>query len=666
MKTKINTALIIHELKKAAMPILPLKDIQKLAASLALKELYDETPATFEESFNLLQEADPPILSEAYINKTRDMISTGHIKGIIMPERDEELSHETIMTFRTHLLLRSKGRILERPNHAFMRLSIGIHLPDIDILDLLITYSQASTLQCLHSSTAIVNAGTICGQMIPSFSTSFRIGESEAANSTSAECYFILSRGGSVAVNLTNVPSSNANIEDYDGLVLAVETLHMTAKRAAEHCIRGAGKLTLVIEPWHAEIRVFIDAIKQTIRREGPLAFSLSVPDLLIRRAENGEDWSLFRPEDVPGLATSHGQEFEDLYLAYESQSLATAKYQAKQFWSMISVSIWETNYPAVTYKDVVNIHFINIASSRFDFDSLHGVAEILTTDLNRMMFANKHPTHSASEGATRHRAIAIGVIGLADVFTTLRLPFDSIDAIGLGSDIMQTIYHAALETSCRLVDTYGPHFTFTNSPASNGKLDFDHWTHPIDKSRFDWTGLAERIKEKGLCNSQVTALPDFNFHTKITCVSQGVQPRESNLIRKLSATHDYLAILPSLVEDLERLGIWSDDVVDDILEAEGSIRNLDFIPQHLKDLYKTAWEIAPEFIIQHAQYRAPFVSQSESLTLFEKNPTPSWIYSMLTFAKNSNLKTGLYTIRRQIKTPSKSTKFVMPKKSNS
>ncbi|PPQ85907.1 hypothetical protein CVT26_000347, partial [Gymnopilus dilepis] len=428
-----------------------------------------------------------------------------------------------------------------------------------------------------------------------------------------------------------------ADLEDYDGLIWAVETLHITAKRAAEHCVRGAGKLTLVIEPWHAEIRVFIDAIKQTIQREGPLAFSLSVPDLLIKRAESGEDWSLFRPEDVPGLATSHGQEFEDLYLAYEAQSLATAKYPAKQFWTTISVCIWETNYPAVTYKDVVNsrsnfahlpsttitgdfasislytipdetaccniasislVHFINIATSRFDFDSLHGVAEILTTDLNRMIFANKHPTLSASEGAIRHRAIAIGVIGLADVFTTLRLPFDSIDAIVLGSDIMQTIYHAALETSCKLVDTYGPYFTFTNSPASSGKLDFDHWSHPINKNRFDWTGLAERIKQRGLCNSQVTALPDFNFHTKITSVSQGVQPRESpfptpfshvpstliilnhfagvdnlNLIRKLSATHDYLVMLPSLVEDLERLGIWNDGVVDDILEAEGTVQ---------------------------------------------------------------------------------------------
>ncbi|PPQ71246.1 hypothetical protein CVT26_010988 [Gymnopilus dilepis] len=498
------------------------------------------------------------------------------------------------------------------------------------------------------------------------------------------------------------------------------------------------GKLTLVIEPWHAELQAFLDAIKQSCRQGGSIAFTLSVPDLLIDRVATDGTWSLFRPEDVPGLASTHGQEFNDLYTSFEQRSLATSTYPAKDFWAVISLSIWDTDSPSITYKDIINcesrdsasislytipeetaccnnaaislVHFIKRDTSEFDFSALHNVATILTRDLNHIIFANNFPTQRTYEGAIRHRAIGVGVIGLADVFTALRLPYESSEALQLSSNIMQTIYHASLEESHELTATYGLHFTFTYSPASFGTFDFNHWPHEIEK-RYDWSGLAERIKEDGLCNAQVTTVSDFSTFARIASVSEGVLPREnivfvhstcpflndSNIIHKTLSTHSYNVINPALVEDLERLDIWNDEILSQIIEAEGnaisryssylpfefrpiswhisgSVQDIVSIPRHIKELYKTAWEVSPEYIMKHARHRAPFVSHSESLVLYHENPPHSWIvrdphqllklftqpnifhrnsqHKMLSLAKESDLKTALYTIRRKTPLP--------------
>jgi len=414
------------------------------------------------------------------------------------------------------------------------------------------------------------------------------------------------------------------------------------------------------------------------------LFYAMWISDLFMERVESDGDWSLFCPNEAPGLYDTYGDEFKALYTKYEDQGIARKTVKARDLWGAIMESQIETGTPYILYKDAANeksnqknlgtirssnlcteimeytsadeVAVCNLASislgkfvdtemKTYDFQRLYDVTRIVTRNLNKVIDVNYYPVEEARNSNMRHRPIGIGVQGLADAFIGMRMPFDSPEAIQLNKDIFETIYFAALTESNAIAEKDGAYKTFKGSPASKGELQFDMWgVKPSD--RWDWAGLKKKIKAKGIRNSLLLAPMPTASTSQILGNNECFEPYTSNIYSRRTLSGEYVVVNKHLLKDLIEMGLWNNEMKQRLMAANGSIQNIDNIPQNIKDLYKTVWEIKQKVIIDMAADRGAYICQSQSLNLFVENPNLAKLSSMHFYGWKKGLKTGMYYLR--------------------
>ncbi|PPQ66496.1 hypothetical protein CVT26_011184 [Gymnopilus dilepis] len=679
---------IIDNVVHSARPVITTNELDKLLAfncaqlshihpfydmvggRIEMGRLYKETPPTFMESLQILSEGATPYLSSSYVQSA--YIFLPYLQASIVEERDFNFTYDAVLALEHLYLLRSGQRVLERPQYMFMRLAVVSSADNLAAI--METYELLSTMVYFYSSSSIVYAGTTLGQMIPSFALHFDVSSDVGQSDTLTQCAMINYAGGSLGLGVSNYPpdlNDDGSESGSSGLGMLLRVLYDMTSRIGRSTMHGRGRITVYIEPWHPELHIFLAESKR-ITLEGSthgrgLFFGVSVPDLFMRRVEDNETWTFFNPDDVPSLLGTYGSAFEDLYVKFEADGLGMSSLPARDVWDSIQFAEMEGLGPAIVFKDAMNrksnlshvgcIGFAGQAADSilpssteetamcntasivlpafvtndhlFDYGRLHDVVKIVTRNLNRMMVVNSHPSLAAAISYVRHRALGIGVTGLAETFIRMRLGFESEAAMAAGRAILETVYHAALESSCELVEVYGPHSSFLGSALFRGELQFDLWNYEPVGGRYDWNALRNRIRQNGVVNGQLVMLSDMGGCARLTGYTDGCEP----LLRQQFA-------------DLCELGLWNEELRLKLMLSRGSVRFIGDIPTDLKKLYKTAWEIDMEFILQHAIKRGPFVCQSQSIILYRERPTRSWLNDVLRFAWKSGLKTGVYFLR--------------------
>jgi len=575
-----------------------------------------------------------------------------------------------------------------------MRVAIGIHGNDID--SVLETYDHMSRGNFIHATPTLFNSGTPRPQMSSCFLIANKGDSIDGIYGSLTECAQISKWAGGIGLHIHDVRANKSKIRgtngQSDGVIPMLRVFNATA-RYVNQAGRRKGSIAVYMEPWHADILEFLDLRLNQGDEESrcrDLFTSMWIPDLFMKRVEEGGMWSLFCPDAAPGLSDVYGKEFEDLYTKYEEDGIANSVIPALDVWKSIIKSQSETGTPYMLYKDACNsksnqknlgtikssnlcteiIEYTapdetavcNLASialpkyvkdGKYDYEELHRVTKIATKNLNRVIDRNFYPVETARKSNMRHRPIGLGVQGLADVFCMLRLPFESEEAKVINTHIFETIYHAALESSCELADVNGSYETFDGSPISKGILQFDMW-ETNDKTRphsgmYDWDAMRERVK-KGVYNSLLVAPMPTASTAQILGNNECFEPWTTNIYLRRTLAGEFVVVNKHLIEDLKAAGIWSKEMKDLMVKASGSIQNITDIPDDIKSLYKTVWEISQKNIIDMASDRGRYIDQSQSMNLFIENPTLSKLSSMHMYAWKSGLKTGMYYLRSKAK----------------
>jgi len=511
---------------------------------------------------------------------------------------------------------------------------------------------------------------------------------------TLTECAQISKWAGGIGMHIHDVRANKSRIRgtngQSDGIIPMLRVFNATA-RYVNQAGRRKGSIAVYLEPWHADIMEFLELRLNQGDEEArcrDLFSALWIPDLFMKRVEEGGQWSLFCPDKAPGLSDAVGEEFEALYTKYEEEGRANATVPAAEVWKAILKSQTETGTPYMLYKDACNqksnqknlgtikssnlcteileytdkdeTSVCNLASialpkyvdeetRSFDYQKLHEITKIVTKNLNRVIDRNFYPVETARKSNMRHRPIGLGVQGLADVFILCRHAFDSDEAKEMNARIFETMYHAALEASSELAEVEGPYETFEGSPASQGVLQFDMWEGET-KLHYDWDALKERIKEKGLRNSLLMAPMPTASTAQILGNNECFEPYTTNIYLRRTLAGEFVVVNKHLVEDLKKIGLWSKEMKDLMVKAGGSIQNIVDIPDDIKNLYRTVWEIKMKDVIDMAADRARFIDQSQSMNLFMESPTLSKLSSMHMYAWKAGLKTGMYYLRSKAK----------------
>jgi ribonucleoside-diphosphate reductase alpha chain len=584
--------------------------------------------------------------------------------------------------------------VMETPQYMFMRVAIGIHGNDID--SVLETYDHMSRGNFIHATPTLFNSGTPRPQMSSCFLIANKGDSIDGIYGSLTECAQISKWAGGIGLHIHDVRANKSKIRgtngQSDGVIPMLRVFNATA-RYVNQAGRRKGSIAVYMEPWHADILEFLDLRLNQGDEESrcrDLFTSMWIPDLFMKRVEEGGMWSLFCPDAAPGLSDVYGKEFEDLYTKYEEDGIANSVIPALDVWKSIIKSQSETGTPYMLYKDACNsksnqknlgtikssnlcteiIEYTapdetavcNLASialpkyvkdGKYDYEELHRVTKIATKNLNRVIDRNFYPVETARKSNMRHRPIGLGVQGLADVFCMLRLPFESEEAKVINTHIFETIYHAALESSCELADVNGSYETFDGSPISKGILQFDMW-ETNDKTRphsgmYNWDAMRERVK-KGVYNSLLVAPMPTASTAQILGNNECFEPWTTNIYLRRTLAGEFVVVNKHLIEDLKAAGIWSKEMKDLMVKASGSIQNITDIPDDIKSLYKTVWEISQKNIIDMASDRGRYIDQSQSMNLFIENPTLSKLSSMHMYAWKSGLKTGMYYLRSKAK----------------
>ncbi|PPQ74670.1 hypothetical protein CVT26_005515, partial [Gymnopilus dilepis] len=653
---------------------------------IEMGRLHKETPATFAESVQELMKASTPLLTSRYLHSVNLFLAC--LEGLIVEERDFEFTYDAVIALENNYLLRSGDRILERPQYMFLRLAVVSSADNFGAMSR--TYEQLSKRLYFYGPTAMTYAGTTLGQMISSFSLRFDADNDAGRLDTLTQCAMITHGGGSIGLGVSNYPPNGSEqaLTDTGGLRLLLRLLHDMSRRNAGSSSQGRGRITAFIQPWHPELYVFLNECKRmnreaSVRTRG-LFYGISVPDIFMRHVDEQGVWSFFNPSDVPDLMNTHGLLFEDSYCAYESQNLATHVLPALDVWNAILLAETEALGPAIVFRDAMNdksnlshegcLDFAGQAADgvlpssvgetatcntasvvlpkfvledkTFDYESLHDVVGTVTRNLNRMMALNSFPSLASAISYVRHRALGIGVIGLAETFIKMRMGFESSEARETGRSIMETIYHAALQTSCDLVSIYGSHPSFPGSALAFGKFQFDLWEAPVIGRNYDWEILRERIQKVGIANGQLVMISDTAECARLSGFTEGCEPLISNLSSKQSDSCKYLSLNPILVDEIQKHGLWTEELRLKLMLSRGSVRYLHELPSDVRKLYKSAWEIDVDLLLQHAILRGPFVCQSQSLVLYKERPCKYWLTKALFLAWKGGLKTGLFFLR--------------------
>ena len=574
-----------------------------------------------------------------------------------------------------------------------MRVSIGIHGDNVE--KVLETYDYMSRGMFIHATPTLFNSGTPRPQLSSCFLVANKEDSIDGIYDTVKECAQISKWAGGIGLHCSDIRANKSHIRGTngtsDGIIPMLRVYNATA-RYVNQAGRRKGSIAVYLEPWHADVFSFLELRLNTGEEEArcrDLFLALWIPDLFMKRVEEGGNWSLFCPDKARGLSDVYGEEFEKLYEKYESEGLATKTVRAEDIWRAILKSQAETGTPYMLYKDACNkksnqsnlgtikssnlcteiiehtspdeTAVCNLASvalpkfvrgGEFDYVELHKTIKVMTKNLNNVIDRNFYPVKSAERSNMRHRPIGLGVQGLADVFCTLRLPFDSEEAKKINSYIFETIYHASLESSCELSDEHEPYSSFSGSPISNGILQFDMWETEAEiphSGMYDWEAMRERVK-KGVRNSLLVAPMPTASTAQILGNNECFEPYTTNIYLRRTLAGEFVVVNQHLVTDLKKLGLWSKKMKDLMVKSGGSIQSITDIPDDIKKLYRTVWEIKMKDVIDMAAQRGRYIDQSQSMNLFMESPTLSKISSMHMYAHKKGLKTGMYYLRSQAK----------------
>jgi len=615
------------------------------------------------------------------------------VKDEIRPERDFEFGYFGLKTLEKGYLQKIDGEIIETPQYLYMRVAVGIHGHDIDRV--LETYEALSTGMFIHATPTLFNAGTPRPQMSSCFLIANKEDSIDGIYDTVKECARISKWAGGIGLHVHDVRANKSHIRGTngtsDGIIPMLRVYNSTA-RYVNQAGRRKGSIAVYLEPWHADVLDFLEIRLNQGDEEArcrDLFSAMWIPDLFMKRVESGGNWSLFCPDEASGLSDVYGKEFDDLYEKYEAEGLAKKVVPASEIWKAIIKSQSETGTPYMLYKDACNEksnhkHIGTIKSSNlcteileytdkdetavcnlasialpkyvdtekkeFNHEELHRVTKMVTRNLNKVIDKNFYPTENGKRSNMRHRPIGIGVQGLADVFIMLRMTFGSEESRKLNRDIFETIYHASLESSCELAEMYGPYSTFKGSPFSKGILQFDMWDRdPKFSGRYDWNAMRKLVK-KGTINSLLLAPMPTASTSQILGNNECFEPYTTNIYLRRTLAGEFVVVNKHLVNDLKERGLWSKEMKDLMVKANGSVQNIIDIPNDLKELYRTVWEMSQKTIIDMAADRGIYIDQSQSMNLFVESPTISKLSSMHMYAWKTGLKTGMYYLRSKAK----------------
>ncbi|MEX0813392.1 MAG: ribonucleoside-diphosphate reductase subunit alpha [Chitinophagales bacterium] len=668
-------------------------DYAILAARIAVSNLHKNTQKSFSKTVkDLYNYVDPKtgqkaalIADDVYeiVSKNADKLDSA-----IIYERDYQYDFFGFKTLERAYLLKMNDKIAERPQQMLMRVAVGIHKEDIDAA--LETYSLMSEKWFTHATPTLFNAGTPKPQLSSCFLLSMKEDSISGIFDTLTQCAKISQSAGGIGLSLHNIRATGSYIKgtngESNGIVPMLRVFNDTARYVDQGGGRRKGSFAMYLEPWHADIFDFLELKKNHGKEEHrarDLFYALWVPDLFMKRVKENGDWSLFCPNEAPGLYDCYGKDFEKLYTKYEKEKKFRKQVKAQKLWSEIMESQIETGTPYILYKDACNeksnqknlgtirssnlcteiveytapdeVAVCNLASialnkfvteeGDFDFKQLYDIAYTVTKNLNKVIDVNYYPVPEAENSNMRHRPIGIGVQGLADAFALLRLPFDSEEARILNKNVFETIYFAALSASKDLAKIDGPYKTYKGSPISKGVFQFDMW-NVTPSDRWDWDALKKEIKKHGVRNSLLLAPMPTASTSQILGNNECFEPFTSNLYSRRTLSGEFACINKHLLKDLIAAGLWSDDMKNELIRNNGSVQNIDGIPEDIKALYKTVWEISQKAVIDMAADRGAYICQSQSMNLFIENPNFGKLTSMHFYAWEKGLKTGMYYLR--------------------
>lgn len=670
----------------------------KLAARIVISNHQKNTSPSFSETINILyHNVDSEGERHSLISdEVREVVEKNKEKlnACIKYDRDFSFDYFGFRTLERGYLMKCAKKIIERPQQMLMRVSLGIH--GSDIKDAIETYDLMSQKYFTHATPTLFNAGTPRPQCSSCF---LQCTEDSLKGifSTISEIADISKLSGGIGLPLTNIRGKNSLIRGTNGESSGIVPLIRVINNVARYVNQGGkrnGSIALYLEPWHPDIYSFLELRKNHGAEEDrarDIFTALWVCDLFMKRVQEDGVWSLMCPDKCKGLFTSYGEEFEALYTSYEAKGMFTRQVKAQDLWQKICTAQIETGTPYMLYKDHVNrknnqknlgvikssnlcteimeytsdeeTAVCNLASiclpsfiiegkeeggeKRFDFGQLHKVTKVIVKNLNKIIDLNYYPSDKARHANLLHRPLGLGVQGLADTFVLLKMPFESSEARKLNSDIFETIYFAALESSMELAKKLGKTYSsFKGSPASEGILQFDMWGKSVSNERHDWVKLKEDIKAFGLLNSLLVAPMPTASTSQIMGFNECFEPFTSNIYKRKTLAGEFILVNKYLINDLQDLDLWDQKMCQTIIAHEGSVQNIDNIPQNIKDLYKVVWEIKQRALIDLAADRGAFIDQSQSMNMFVEKPDLKKITSMHFYGWNSGLKTGMYYLR--------------------
>ena len=670
-------------------------DYASLAARISVSNLHKNTLKSFSETMKDLYEYVNPITG-----KKASLLSDEVYKVIkknaeeldskIIYNRDFGYDYFGFKTLERSYLLKINGQIVERPQHMLMRVSVGIHLDDLEaVID---TYELMSKKYFTHATPTLFNSGTPKPQMSSCFLLTMQDDSIDGIYDTLKQTAKISQSAGGIGLSIHNIRSTGSYISGTNGTSNGIVPMLRVFNDTARYVDQGGGKrkgsFAIYIEPWHSDIFDFLDLKKNHGKEEmraRDLFYAMWVPDLFMKRVEKNAEWTLMCPNECPGLYDCHGDEFDKLYLKYEKQSKGRKTIKARELWEKILESQIETGTPYMLYKDSANrksnqknlgtirssnlcteileytskdeIAVCNLASialpmfveeGEFNHKKLYDVTVRVTKNLNKVIDRNYYPVKEAENSNFRHRPIGIGVQGLADAFIQLRMPFTSEKAKELNQDIFETIYFAALNASVEESKKEGPYKTYKGSPISKGEFQHNMWGVE-DKElsgRWNWGKLRKDVLKHGVRNSLLVAPMPTASTAQILGNNECFEPYTSNLYTRRVLSGEFIIVNKHLLKDLVDLNLWNEDMKHELMRSNGSIQDIKQIPDELKKLYKTVWEMSMKDIIDMARHRGYFIDQSQSLNLFMEGATMSKLTSMHFYAWKSGLKTGMYYLR--------------------
>ncbi|HCM75760.1 MAG TPA: ribonucleoside-diphosphate reductase subunit alpha [Cytophagales bacterium] len=669
-------------------------DFAKLAARIAVSNLHKTTSKSFSNTMKrLYQYIDPktgqnaPLISK----ETWKVIKTNaaELDAAIIYDRDFSYDYFGFKTLERSYLMKMDGKVVERPQHLLMRVAVGIHGEDIPAA--IETYNLLSEKWFTHATPTLFNAGTPKPQLSSCFLLSMKDDSIDGIYDTLKNCAKISQSAGGIGLSIHNIRAKGSYIKGTggtsNGIVPMLRNFDMTARYVDQGGGKRKGSFAMYLEPWHADVFEFLELKKNHGKEEmraRDLFLALWIPDLFMKRVENNEMWSLFCPNEAPGLADCYGEEFERLYEKYENEGKARKQVKAQDLWFEVLEAQIETGTPYMLYKDAANkksnqknlgtikssnlcteiieytspdeIAVCNLASialpkfvsedGKFDHQRLYEITKVITKNLNKVIDINYYPVPEARNSNLRHRPIGIGVQGLADAFILLRMPFDSEEARGLNKDIHETIYFAAMEASMELAKEHGPYESYKGSPVSKGIFQFDMWGVTPSSGRWNWDGLKKEVKQNGVRNSLLLAPMPTASTSQILGNNECFEPYTSNIYSRRTLSGDFIIVNKHLMKDLIELGLWDDTMRQKLIAANGSVQAIPEIPQHIKDIYKTVWEISQKAIIDMSADRGAFICQSQSLNIHITDPNFGKLTSMHFYAWKKGLKTGMYYLR--------------------